>query len=199
MSKAFVDIPLDEDDFWLDLCAGPGGKSALLDRWAKERNIGFVANEISPHRAKLMQRSTDQIVMSDGLVPAFKAESFTRILIDAPCSGLGALRRRPDARWRKKKSEIQDLVNIQNGLLREARNLIKVGGLLGYVTCSPHPSETILNVDKFLLENPNFKAIPVVKYFPIEMDLKESNSVQLWPGLHGTDGMFLAVFQRVSK
>ena len=199
VSKAFVDIPLDEDDFWLDLCAGPGGKSALLDRWAKERNIGFVANEISPHRAKLMQRSTDQIVLSDGLVPAFRAESFTRILIDAPCSGLGALRRRPDARWRKKKSEIQDLVNIQNGLLGEAKNLVKVGGLLGYVTCSPHPSETIENVNKFLLENPNFEAIPVVKYFPIGMNLTDSDSVQLWPGLHGTDGMFLAVFQRTSK
>jgi 16S rRNA (cytosine967-C5)-methyltransferase len=146
-----------------------------------------------------MQRSTDQIILSDGLVPAFRAESFTRILIDAPCSGLGALRRRPDARWRKKKSEIQDLVSIQNGLLGEAKNLVKVGGLLGYVTCSPHPSETIENVNKFLLENPNFEAIPVVKYFPIGMNLTDSDSVQLWPGLHGTDGMFLAVFQRVSK
>jgi 16S rRNA (cytosine967-C5)-methyltransferase len=146
-----------------------------------------------------MQRSTDQIILSDGLVPAFRAESFTRILIDAPCSGLGALRRRPDARWRKKKSEIQDLVNIQNGLLGKAKNLVKVGGLLGYVTCSPHPAETIENVERFLANHLNFKAIPVVQYFPKDMNLQASNSIQLWPGLHGTDGMFLAVFQRVSK
>ena len=199
VSKAFIDIPLDEDDFWLDLCAGPGGKSALLDRWAKQRDITFVANEISPHRAKLTKRSTDQIVLSDGLVPAFREESFTRILVDAPCSGLGALRRRPDSRWRKKSAEINELVSIQNGLLEKASQLIKVGGLLGYVTCSPHPAETIENVEKFLAKHLNFKAIPVIQYFPIEMNLQDSNSVQLWPGLHETDGMFLAVFQRVSK
>ncbi len=199
VSKAFVDIPLENDDFWLDLCAGPGGKSALLDRWAQERNIGFVANEISPHRAKLMQRSTDSIILSDGLTPAFKEESFTRILVDAPCSGLGALRRRPDARWRKNQNEILDLVKIQIGLLEKASKLIKIGGILGYVTCSPHSSETIANADKFLAEHPNFTAIPAAQHFPIEMNLEESNSVQLWPGLHGTDGMFLAVFQRVSK
>ena len=199
VSKAFVDIPLENDDFWLDLCAGPGGKSALLDRWAQERNIGFVANEISPHRAKLMQRSTDSIILSDGLTPAFKEESFTRILVDAPCSGLGALRRRPDARWRKNQNEILDLVKIQIGLLEKASKLIKIGGILGYVTCSPHSSETIANADKFLAEHPNFTAIPAAQHFPIEMNLQESNSVQLWPGLHGTDGMFLAVFQRVSK
>jgi 16S rRNA (cytosine967-C5)-methyltransferase len=158
-----------------------------------------VANEISPHRAKLMQRSTDSIILSDGLTPAFKEESFTRILVDAPCSGLGALRRRPDARWRKNQNEIFDLVKIQIGLLEKASKLIKIGGILGYVTCSPHSSETIANADKFLAEHPNFTAIPAAQHFPIEMNLQESNSVQLWPGLHGTDGMFLAVFQRVSK
>jgi len=199
VSKAFVDIPLDEDDYWLDLCAGPGGKSALLDRWAKERNIGFVANEISAHRAKLVQRSTDRIVLSDGLKLAFKEESFSRVLVDAPCSGLGALRRRPDARWRKKSSEIKELVSIQNGLLENASTLIKVGGLLGFVTCSPHPAETIENVEKFLEKHLEFKSIPVAQYFPKEMNLENSNSVQLWPSLHGTDGMFLAVFQRVTK
>ena len=146
-----------------------------------------------------MQRSTDQILLSDGLVPAFREESFTRILVDAPCSGLGALRRRPDARWRKKSAEISELVSIQNGLLENASKLIKVGGLLGYVTCSPHPAETIENVERFLANHLNFKAIPVVQYFPKDMNLQESNSVQLWPGLHGTDGMFLAVFQRTSK
>ena len=133
VSKAFVDIPLESDEFWLDLCAGPGGKSALLDRWASQRGIDFIANEISVHRAKLMQRSTNKILISDGLIPAFRAESFTRVLVDAPCSGLGALRRRPDARWRKKESEIQELIDIQSGLLDNAGDLVKIGGILGYV------------------------------------------------------------------
>ena len=199
VSKAFADIPIQEDGFWLDMCAGPGGKSALLDRWAGERNINFIANEIAPHRAKLVQRSTNKIVISDGLNPAFKESSFTRILIDAPCSGLGALRRRPDARWRKKENEIQGLVEIQKGLLRSATKLIKVGGVLGYVTCSPHPLETIENVKWFLEGNPDFIQIPVVNFFPVEMNLPDSPNVQLWPGVHGTDGMFLAVFQRVAK
>jgi len=181
------------------MCAGPGGKSALLDRWAGERNINFIANEIAPHRAKLVQRSTNKIVISDGLDSAFKESSFTRILIDAPCSGLGALRRRPDARWRKKDIEIQGLIEIQKGLLVSAAKLIKVGGVLGYVTCSPHPAETIENVKWFLEGNQDFIQIPVGEFFPTEMNLPDSPNVQLWPGLHGTDGMFLAVFQRVAK
>ncbi len=199
VAKAFIEIPIENDEFWLDLCAGPGGKSALLDRWATERKINFVSNEISPHRAKLMQRSTNKIVISDGLLPAFKQESFTRVLIDAPCSGLGALRRRPDARWRKQENEISELVKIQNGLLDRATQLIKVGGILGYVTCSPHPAETVENVEKFLINHTNFIQVPAAKYFPDEMDLPDNANIQLWPGLHGTDGMFLAVFQRVAK
>jgi len=199
VTKAFIEIPIEDDEFWLDLCAGPGGKSALLDRWATEREINFVSNEISPHRAKLMQRSTNKIVISDGLLPAFKQESFTRILIDAPCSGLGALRRRPDARWRKQESEINELVKIQNGLLDNATKLIKVGGILGYVTCSPHPAETVENVEIFLNRHSEFIQVPMVDYFPAEMHLPNTPNVQLWPGLNGTDGMFLAVFQRVAK
>lgn len=199
VTKAFVDIPIPGDEFWLDLCAGPGGKSALLDRWATDRKIGFLANEISPHRAKLMQRSTQKIVISDGLLSSFKKDSFTRVLVDAPCSGLGALRRRPDARWRKKESEIQDLVVTQSGLLDNASKLIKIGGILGYVTCSPHPDETLENVKGFLLNHQDFIPIPIAQFFPNEMNLPDTLSVQLWPGLHGTDGMFLAVFQRVAK
>lgn len=199
VSKAFVDVPIEEDGFWLDMCAGPGGKSALLDRWAGQRNINFIANEVAPHRAKLVQRSTNKIVISDGLNLAFKESSFSRILIDAPCSGLGALRRRPDARWRKKESEIQGLVEIQKGLLASATKLIEEGGVLGYVTCSPHPAETIENVKWFLESYSEFIQIPVVEFFPTGMNLPESANVQLWPGLHGTDGMFLAVFQRVTK
>ena len=199
VSKAFVDIPLESDEFWLDLCAGPGGKSALLDRWASQRGIDFIANEISVHRAKLMQRSTNKILISDGLIPAFRAESFTRVLVDAPCSGLGALRRRPDARWRKKESEIQELIDIQSGLLDNAGDLVKIGGILGYVTCSPHPAETLGNVDTFLANHPNFTQVPAAQYFQKNLNLPETKTVQLWPGVHGTDGMFLAVFQRVPK
>lgn len=199
VTKAFVEVPVQDDLFWLDLCAGPGGKSALLDRWATQKGIGFIANEISPHRAKLMKRATQKIVIGDGLNPSFKSESFSRILIDAPCSGLGALRRRPDARWRKNISQLAELVQIQRGLLTQGANLLSVGGVLGYVTCSPHPIETVENVSWFLNHFKNFEQISAVEYFPSQMNLPDTPSVQLWPGLHQSDGMFLSLFKRQSR
>jgi 16S rRNA (cytosine967-C5)-methyltransferase len=181
---------------WIDMCAGPGGKAALLDRWAKEQGRTFLGLEISEHRAALMRRVTDAIVVSDGRKPPLALESAALVLLDAPCSGLGALRRRPDARLRKKSSEIPGLVALQRNLLQSAIALLAPGAILGYVTCSPLARETIDNRDWVLTNFPEMASVNAKDFFPKEMGLPDNADVQLWPGAHGTDAMYLALFQK---
>jgi len=118
------------------------------------------------------------------------------VLLDAPCSGLGALRRRPDARLRKKSSEIPGLVALQRNLLQSAIALLAPGAILGYVTCSPLARETIDNRDWVLTNFPEMASVNAKDFFPKEMDLPDNADVQLWPGAHGTDAMYLALFQK---
>jgi 16S rRNA (cytosine967-C5)-methyltransferase len=181
---------------WVDLCAGPGGKAALFDRWAKEGKREFVGLEISEHRAALMKRVTKSIVVADGSRPPIPPKSAALVLLDAPCSGLGALRRRPDARLRKKQSDIAGLVALQRTLLQSAIELLIPGGVLGYVTCSPLKSETSDNREWVLANFEGMTSINARKLFPKDMSLPESEDVQLWPGAHGTDAMYLALFQK---
>ena len=193
LSSAAEDIP----GIWLDMCAGPGGKAALLSRWARMNNKEFVALEISEHRALLMRRVTNSLVVADGRKPPIAPESASLILLDAPCSGLGALRRRPDARLRKRPADIKPLVELQRSLLTSAIELLCPGGFLGYVTCSPLIEETIENREWVLEKFPQIQSVDARRYFPAEMELENRPDVQLWPGVHKTDAMYLALFTKI--
>jgi len=114
------------------MCAGPGGKSALLAALAGERGAGVLASELQFHRAQLVRRSTRVVpagllgvIAADGTRPAWRAGSFDRVLLDAPCSGLGALRRRPEARWRRSASDLDELVPLQKRLLSAALDSVR--------------------------------------------------------------------------
>jgi len=181
---------------WVDLCAGPGGKAALLSRWAGHSSANFLALEISEHRAGLLTRMTDQVVIADSLKAPIRPGSTSVILLDAPCSGLGALRRRPDARHRKKPEELADLADLQRKLMKAAVELLSAGGILGYVTCSPVGEETTMNRDWLLEQEKNLELLDARKYMPKNMELAENFDIQLWPGLHGTDAMYLALFRK---
>ena len=181
---------------WLDMCAGPGGKAALLSRWAREQQARFLAMELSEHRAALMTRMTSEVVVADGTMPPLTPESAAKILVDAPCSGLGALRRRPDARVRKMPAELPGLVAIQRQLLDSASELLAVGGVMAYVTCSPVAVETIGNIQWFVQAHPGFELIDARPFFPKDVELPERFDVQLWPGLHHTDAMYVALLQK---
>jgi 16S rRNA (cytosine967-C5)-methyltransferase len=195
-----------EDSRWLDLCAGPGGKAALMLAVAKQRNIDFEANEVSTHRAKLVQQALDpisqlKVSIGDGRKIAEGGARFSRLLLDAPCTGLGALRRRPESRWRKKATDIPELAKLQKDLFKASWDALLPGGVLGYVTCSPHLSETtalvswaesqyrgnleLLPANEILNElNPNLA---------LDVTFK---TAQLWPHIHGTDAMFIALFRK---
>jgi 16S rRNA (cytosine967-C5)-methyltransferase len=194
-------VVVGRDETWLDLCAGPGGKSALLAGLAGERGATLVANELLEHRANLVRgtlRSFSRpapVVVADGRRGPWRADSFDRVLVDAPCLGLGALRRRPDSRWRHAPGDLPGLVELQARLLESALRSVRPGGVVAYVTCSPHVAETREAVEAVLPEAVELDGREVL---PEVEPLGPGPHVQLWPDLHGTDAMFIALLRRSS-
>ncbi|MFY1694358.1 RsmB/NOP family class I SAM-dependent RNA methyltransferase [Solwaraspora sp. WMMA2101] len=203
-----ADVP-GQDTRWLDLCAGPGGKAALLGALAVDRGAQVTAVEIAEHRSRLVEqavrglpvtvRTTDGRRVGAG--EDLPAASFDRVLVDAPCTGLGSLRRRPESRWRRQPSDLPPLTRLQRELLTAGLRAVRPGGVVAYVTCSPHRVETHVSVT----EAARRSGVPVDfvdarPLLPAGMPgLGDGPSVQLWPHRHGTDAMFLAVLRRTDK
>lgn len=191
-----------KESHWLDMCAGPGGKAAILAGLASQRDIDFTALEPIPARSRLVENSLRYVpgnheVITTDAREFISAEKFDRILIDAPCTGLGALRRRPEARWRKQPGDVPALVALQKELLDHASGLVRVGGVIGYATCSPHLSETNAIIDGFLRQHKDFELVEIGGVIPALGFDEHSTSLRLRPDVHGTDGMFLAVLRKI--
>ncbi|MER7595333.1 RsmB/NOP family class I SAM-dependent RNA methyltransferase [Streptomyces hydrogenans] len=202
---ALANVPLEGPDTrWLDGCAGPGGKAALLGALAAGRGAALLASEKQPHRARLVERALAgnpgpyQVIAADGTRPPWREGSFDRVLVDVPCSGLGALRRRPEARWRRRPEDLDGFGPLQRGLLTEALKAVRVGGVVGYATCSPHLAETRVVVDDVLKKHGGGELVDARPYFPGVDALGDGPDVQLWPHLHGTDAMYLALIRRTA-
>lgn len=200
--------PIVQGEQWLDLCAGPGGKAALLAAEAQVGGATLTANELVPARAELVRKALavfetpPEVWELDGTtVGGLYPGAFDRILLDAPCTGLGALRRRPEARWRKQPSDVAGLGNLQAKLLASAISALKPGGVLAYVTCSPHAAETKSIVASVLRKTEGIERIdtPAVLQSIVgeHLDLPEATHAQLWPHRHGTDAMFIQLLTRV--
>jgi 16S rRNA (cytosine967-C5)-methyltransferase len=189
------------DERWLDACAGPGGKAALLGALAAQRGAALVAAEKQPHRAGLVARALKgnpgpyTVITADATRPAWRPGTFDRVLIDVPCTGLGSLRRRPEARWRRRPEDVAGFAPLQRDLLRQALNSVRVGGVVGYATCSPHLAETRVVVDDLIKET-GAQLVDARPLLPDMPDLGDGPDVQLWPHLHGTDAMYLALLRR---
>ncbi|MFR9796671.1 RsmB/NOP family class I SAM-dependent RNA methyltransferase [Streptomyces sp. MS06] len=203
VALALAGAPVEgRDARWLDACAGPGGKAALLGALAAERGAALLAAEKQPHRAGLVGRALAgnpgpyQVVAADGTRPPWRPGSFDRVLVDVPCTGLGALRRRPEARWRRRPEDLEAFAPLQRGLLRSALESVRVGGVVGYATCSPHLAETRAVVADVLKRFPQAELVDARPLLPGVPDLGEGPDVQLWPHLHGTDAMYLALIRR---
>jgi len=205
VALALAAAPLDGPDrLWLDGCAGPGGKAALLGALAACRGAALVASERQQHRARLVARALDgnpgpyTVITADGTRPAWQDGAFDRVLVDVPCSGLGALRRRPEARWRRRPEDIAGFGPLQRDLLRSAIRSTRVGGVVGYATCSPHLAETRAVVDDVLRGESGVEWIDARPLLPGVPALGEGPDIQLWPHLHGTDAMYLALLRRTA-
>ena len=177
---------------WLDLCAGPGGKAAYLSALLKRDGGSLLANEISNERAKLVSQVMQhgEVNVCDGRSMPDELGKFDRILLDAPCTGIGALRRRPEVRWRRNLQDLKNLTQLQSELLESATRLLSPGGIIAYVTCSSHQAETKFQIRSFLKQHSNFTRISVQdERADIDGDL------QLWPHRDGTDAMFLSLLR----
>jgi len=194
----------EQDRLWLDLCAGPGGKSRLLAGLAAARDGRLVASDIRPHRAgrvrsALRSQPNAGVIAADGLRVPWRPGTFDRVLADVPCSNLGSLRRRPEARWRKTPDAVPELAAVQRGLLNAAIDSVRPGGVVAYVTCSPHLAETrdvitgvadrrgdvtILDAPAALAEVPGLRAAADPRF------------AQFWPHRHGTDAIFIGLLRR---
>ena len=187
---------------WLDMCAGPGGKAALLSSIARQRGITFSANEVSAVRADLVRQvvNGDRVMVGDGREIGKNEEKFDAILIDAPCTGLGALRRRPEVRWRRTLQDLRELTALQRELIQSAISALNVGGVLGYATCSPHLAETSIQVADIKRKFSNVEQIAVGPLLPQDLQggVREE-AMSLWTHRSGTDAMYLALFKKVSE
>jgi 16S rRNA (cytosine967-C5)-methyltransferase len=207
--------PLSGDDkLWLDLCAGPGGKARLLSGLAAARGARLVASDVHPHRARRIldalrragsanpanhaNKGDHAVLAADGRQTPWPPGTFDRVLADVPCSGLGSLRRRPEARWRKTPADLAELAVLQRELLNAAIDSARPGGVVAYVTCSPHLAETSDVVtavarsrdDVTILDAPAL--LPEVPALPGQ----DPRFAQFWPHRHGTDAIFLALLRR---
>lgn len=238
VARALAAAPLDgPDKAWLDLCAGPGGKAALLGALGAQLGAKLLANESAKHRAKLVEKSLNplpqgsyKVVVGDGqeIAPTVSKQAllpqgmkagqlFDRVMVDVPCSGLGALRRRPEARWRKTPRDIAELLPLQKQLFDAAAEQTRAGGVIAYVTCTPHMAETqniVLDILKdgkvelldsgAILKNVALQDATGESVLAGELDPSHAidekhpaqTTAQLWPHLHNTDAMFLALFRK---
>lgn len=211
VARALAAVELDGDghETWLDLCAGPGGKAALLAALANQRGALLLANEPLPHRAKLVTtalsavpRDAWSVRTGDGRdIGTEQPETFDRVLVDVPCSGLGALRRRPESRWRRTAKDLADLGPLQRALLKSALDAVRPGGVVAYVTCSPHPAETTAVVADVLRKRMDLELLDagaVLDSVSLGGDLGAGHELtaQLWPHIHQTDAMFLALIRK---
>jgi 16S rRNA (cytosine967-C5)-methyltransferase len=212
LTRPQVDGP---DSTWVDMCAGPGGKAALLsgvaaarcseaEQAANQAPIGLLALERAPHRARLVADAlrgasgSHLLAVADARTVLATATA-DRILVDAPCSGLGALRRRPEARWRRTPDDLNDLGVLQRQLLTAALRATRPGGVVAYVTCSPHPAETTAVVTDALAHasasRPGTALLDAHDALPELPRTGPGPTVQLWPHRHGTDAMFIALLR----
>ena len=193
---------------WLDMCAGPGGKAALLGALAAQQGAAVTAVEVADHRARLVEQAVRglpvTVVRGDarevGPGEDVPAASFDRVLVDAPCTGLGALRRRPEARWRRAPSDLPGLARLQRELLVAGIEAARPGGVVAYVLCSPHVVETRVSLAEARRRSPQpTELLDARAFLPEGMPaLGDGPVVQLWPHRHGTDAMFLALLRRTA-
>jgi 16S rRNA (cytosine967-C5)-methyltransferase len=200
-----------QDKLWLDLCAGPGGKARLLGGLAAERGARLVAADLHPHRARrvldALARAGGEnhgVIAADGRQAPWPAGTFDRVLADVPCSGLGSLRRRPEARWRKAPGDVAELASLQRQLLGTALDSVRPGGVVAYVTCSPHLAETrdVVTAVAQARDDVTILDAPAVLADVPRLRCADSGAgsrfAQFWPHRHGTDAIFLALLSRRS-
>lgn len=210
IAALLAEAPLSgSDNLWLDMCAGPGGKTATLASYALERGARIHANEPHEHRLDLVANAVDPFADLVDLrlgtgesIGEEEPNAYDRVLVDAPCSGLGSLRRRPESRWNKHPEDILELTRLQTQLLTSAFKALRPGGILLYSTCTPALAETRGVVQAFLDGNPQASLIdpaPTVAQVALRPVDSHQGMMQLWPDTDQSDAMFIAMVSKMAS
>lgn len=188
----------------LDMCAAPGGKTTHLAEIMKNEG-SILATDLHPHKLDLIDHNTERLGLDiietapiDGRkAPKFlQAESYDAILVDAPCSGLGVMRRKPDIKYTKREEDLENLQTIQLALLDAATKVLKIKGKLVYSTCTVDKQENEGTVNAFLAAHPEMEAIQL-ESLPTKLAEKQANGMlQVFPQDFGSDGFFVAAFRK---
>ena len=188
----------------LDMCAAPGGKTTHLAEIMNNEG-SILATDLHPHKLDLIDHNTDRLGINivetapiDGRkAPDFlQPESFDAILVDAPCSGLGVMRRKPDIKYTKREEDLENLQKIQLALLDAATKVLKIEGKLVYSTCTVDKKENEGTVNAFLTAHPEMEAIQL-ESLPTKLAEKQANGMlQVFPQDFGSDGFFVAAFRK---
>jgi 16S rRNA (cytosine967-C5)-methyltransferase len=195
-ASAFVVGALDAQpgDRVLDVCAAPGGKSAYMACVVGETGT-VVAADVRPERAAIVRSTADrlgvavQVVVQDAARPAIDGW-FDRVLVDAPCSGIGSARRRPELLWRPRRGELSSLARLQVAIASASSDRVRPGGRLVYSVCTFPRAETDAVCDALVRHRPELEPAP------IDGPDGPSPRIRLWPHRHGSDGMFVAAFRK---
>jgi len=185
----------------LDLCAAPGGKTTHIQEMrgsvGRVMAVDIQQNRLSRVAENVARLRLDgvELVCADGCSLALAAP-VDRVLVDAPCSGLGVLARRSDARWRKTEASMRALLPLEQELLQAGSEHVRPGGVLVYSVCSTEPEETTMQVNRFLKDNTDFELEDAAGFVPAEV--VTDGHLLLYPHRHGTDGAFAARFRRRS-
>ncbi len=180
----------------LDLCAAPGGKTAYLAE-LMENSGELVALDKFESRLKILNRNLKRLGVENANTIAVDAleyqdeKLFDRVLVDAPCSGLGTLTKKPDIKWKKDLLDIRKLTGTQLALLEKGAELLKPGGVVVYSTCTLEPEENIEIINAFLQKHENFELVSLKGMLPDDL-VEESGTLQTFPNVHQMDGAFAA-------
>jgi len=192
-------------DFIVDVCSAPGGKAThaaeLMDNKGK-----IIARDVHQHKLELIQQSCKRLGIGIVETELFNAKELDRkligkadkVILDAPCSGLGVLRRKPDLKWKKTPDNFDELTKLQQQIISKAAEYVKSGGILLYSTCTINKSENINVIEAFLKNREDFYLEDISRLVPetLESSTKDKGYVEIFPNIHGIDGFFIARLRR---
>jgi len=188
----------------LDMCAAPGGKSTHIAEYLRDDAI-IIARDKSSKKVQLINQNIDRLKLESIRTEIFDATKLDDKLInkidycfvDAPCSGLGLIRRKPDIKWNRTKESIEELIKLQSEILDVASKYVKIDGELIYSTCTINNDENIKQIRNFLATHQNYILVEFDNRFHKLFNTAKDGYVQLFPNIHGTDGFFIAKLKRV--
>jgi 16S rRNA (cytosine967-C5)-methyltransferase len=194
-----------EGELVIDVCSAPGGKATHLAQLMKNKG-SIIARDIYPHKLKLIEESCGRLginILRTEIFDACKLDEAMvgkadRVLVDAPCSGLGIIRKKPDIKYTRNENELSEIIGLQREILKNASKYLKVGGCMIYSTCTVQHEENLDNVKAFIEENQGFRMIGFETLMPDTLEAKsaEEGYIQLFPNVNGTDGFFISKITR---